>query len=439
MRKTVICREGVYFTVVILFVFAGAVLREVNLLLLFASLLACPMYLSWRLGRKMVADVGMKRRLPHQIFAGDVFYIQVELSNDHKKLSAWAMILEDNITSDPPGKNRNAPSGNKATLKKQFPREKVKRTHKPAVYFEYIPVGESRKKSYAGRIPKRGRYRVGPMTVSTRFPFGFFRSSITQPESDSVEITVFPRLGRLSTSWKNKQHAAIENRQRRKFRASRVSGEFLGVRRWEQGDIRKWIHWRASAKHNQLVVRQFEQHQNRDAAILLDLYRPNAPDAREAENTELAISFAATLVNDFSNKGGSNLTFATFQGSVSGKNGTNGVKETDKNGKKEKNAKNVAKIELMTGTICAPLLDNIFEILAVAEQTSNDGICEMMLETLQNTDASADLILITHAPLDFSFSSRFRSLRNDPRFRAISQRIRIVDTSGREFDEFFSF
>lgn len=406
-RKTVICREGVYYLVVVLIILIGSILREVNLLLLFASLLACPLYLSWRLARKVVSDLEIKRRMPGQIFAGDVFYVQFELFNLRKKLSAWAIVIEDTIRHS----NSNHIELDPAKKTKQ----RKSRPLRPVVYFEHVPAGEFRKKSYAGRLPSRGRYIIGPKTISTRFPFGFFRCSIT--DTETTEFTVFPRLGTLSSVWRAKQHEADESVRRRKFRSSRSSGEFLGVRKWQQGDIRKWIHWRASAKHNQLVVRQFEQHQNRDVAILLDNYHSVEKCTLDIENIELAISFTATIINDISHRGGSNLTFATFRK----KNVENG----DSN-----------MTEIRSGAISAPLLEGIFEMLAVLETETNDGIHDLLLETLINTDANTDILLISHAPIDFR-SERFESLRNDPRFRALGQRIRIIDTSSSEFDDLF--
>jgi uncharacterized protein (DUF58 family) len=288
-----------------------------------------------------------------------------------------------------------------------------KKPFEPAVYFEFIPKGETRRKTYAGRLPQRGRYGIGPLNVSTKFPFGFFRNWFDRPEIDDEknEICVFPKLGKLAANWQTRQHEAVESLRRHRFRPSRVSGEFLGVRRWQQGDIRKWIHWRASARYGEPIVRQFEQHQNRDCAVLLDVFQPTTPTDLERENFELAVSFTATLVSEITRRGGCSLFFAT-----------------DGN-----------KANFLSGPVCLPLVENILERLATVVETPRDALPELLLETLQNTDPSADLVLVSPYPIDLARSPRFNAVRNDPRFRALFQRLRSVDTSDKDLEKIFTF
>ena len=59
---------------------------------------------------------------------------------------------------------------------------------------------------------------------------------------------------------------------------------------------RGWIHWRTSARRGELMVKEFEQQNEQDLAILIDPWLPRtkaSPEQREA--LEQAISFAATL------------------------------------------------------------------------------------------------------------------------------------------------
>ena len=397
--KTAFSREGLYYLFVILVVMVGAILREVNPLLLFSVFLCVPLILAWRLGRRSLRGITIKRKLPHRIFAGEPFIVNLEVENSaavsrQRIISCWGLVVVDRIfpLSDPDSK------------KKPF---------EPAVYFEFIPQGEGRRKTYAGRLPQRGRYGIGPLNVSTRFPFGFFRNWFDSKttESEKAEICVFPKLGKLAANWQTRQHEAVESLRRHRFRPSRVSGEFLGVRRWQQGDVRKWIHWRASAKHGEPVVRQFEQHQNRDCAVLLDLFQPTKPNESEWENFELAVSFTATLVSEISRRGGCSLFFASA-------------------GSKEK---------FLSGPVCLPLVENILERLATVEPTPQDDLPELLWETLQNTDPSADLVLVSPHSIDLVQASRFDDVRNDLRFRTLFQRLRCVDTSNPDLDRIFTF
>jgi uncharacterized protein (DUF58 family) len=223
-------------------------------------------------------------------------------------------------------------------------------------------------------------------------------------------MIVLPKIGTLAAGWMTRQHEASETMMHRRHRPSRVTGEFLGVRGWQHGDTKRWIHWRASARHDQLVVKQYEQRQNHDAAILLDLYCSANKMAQYANDIELAISFAATLASDIIRRGGCNLTFGTFQ----------------------------ATTEIYRGPSNTALLDQILDRLAVFRMTQTDCLADMLTEALANTEPNADLILISPTPVDFSDMARFGKLKNDPRLRTLMQRIRLVVTSNDGFGEIFN-
>lgn len=442
MRRTKICREGVFYLLVIALVFFAAILREVNPLLLFGALLACPVFLAWKMERSSIHGIRVRRKKPTHVVAGEVFHVSVELVNPRKRFSGWAIIVEDTIRLL---RNRDF----SAAAKGDSPGDSGLLIHsesrllRPAVYFEYIKPGGSLKKSYSGCLPRRGKYELGPLVMSTRFPIGFFRTTVQmENRGDSAsEFLVYPRWGKLSSQWFSKQHQSDENLQRRRFRSSRLSGEFLGVRHWQSGDVKKWIHWRASAKHNDLVVRQYEQHQNRDAAVVLDLYQPQAPGLKELECVELAVSFAATLINELAKRSGSTLLFGTVLPPENENGNEKSAKPSRKSSSGNRKFDRIQKdrSDLMKGQICTPLIEGMMERLALIEPSPEDGLAELLLQVLSNSDQNADIFLVSPNPVDFGDSKRFHSLQNDPRLRTLSQRIRVVDTSSEEMEKIFTF
>lgn len=421
--KTSFTREGFLYILALLLLFVGAALREVNLLLLLASLLCCPVLIAWRLGRSQVSRIDVHRVVPTHVHAGEMFVVAFDMHCHGPHYGAWSVVIEDTI--------RFLRGGSRSA-----------RPMRPAVYFEYLGPGRRQRKTYAGILPQRGCYVVGPVTVSTQFPFGLFRtwrnggtdettkerarnvpgekdgkkhrdsSDDGRPEENGAEfvMTVFPRLGTLSTRWLARQHEATESRHRRRLRSSRTGGEFLGLRDWRQGDLRRWIHWRASVRHNSLIVRQFEQHQNHDAVVLLDLFPGVSPTLHERENTELAVSLTATLLREMSRQSASNLTLGFHGDSV----------------------------DIISGTTCTPLIDAMFQALAVIEPASEDRLAELLTRALGSVDSHGDIFLVTTRPLDILASERLASLHDDPRFRPFANRIRLIDTSDENLDTFFT-
>ena len=68
---------------------------------------------------------------------------------------------------------------------------------------------------------------------------------------------------------------------------------FHALREYQPGDDRRYIHWRSSAKHDRLLVRQFLDTRRSHLAVVVD----TTPDvyAGGEEDVELAISMAASL------------------------------------------------------------------------------------------------------------------------------------------------
>ena len=277
---------------------------------------------------------------------------------------------------------------------------------RPGVLFPHVPAGETRKGIYRGRLTRRGRYQLGPLRLSTRFPFGLFCRTVSLGQTDT--LIVFPRLGRLTRRWATRHREAFAGTHRRERRHG-PEGDFYGVRDWRAGDSRRWIHWRSSARLGKLVVRQFEQPRNRDVAVLVDLWQPKRPGPEHLENVELAVSFAATVVADLCRKGGSNLLL-----------GTTGPQP-----------------QCIGGPASVALLQELMERLAVAEAPGEDRLVELLERALGEIEPGTDVVLVSTRPVDLADSSRFGQLWADPARKAAARRIRCVDTSSDELAQYF--
>jgi len=391
LRQTLICREGLYYLVVLALVFAGAMLREVNLLLILAGMLVGPVILNWRAMGVTLRGLEVQRKVPEGVCAGDLLVANVQLSNTRRYVGSWAVVVEEEIRREP------SPNGN------QPRREKPIRT---GVLFPYVPAGQSRNGAYHGRLPQRGQYRFGPLKISTRFPFGLFSRTIDLGQVRT--LMVYPRLGRLTRAWETRHRESFAGAHRRERRHG-PEGDFYGVREWRTGDSRRWIHHRSSARVGKIVVRQFEQPRNHDVAVLVDLWQPKKPKQQHEENVELAVSFAATVVADLCRKGGTNLLL-----------GTPGDEP-----------------EYVAGPASTQLLNDTMQRLAVAEAHQDDQLDKLLDGALQRIDQGTEIVLVGTRPIDLSDPTRFPSLWSDPNRRGMGRRIRCIDTSSEELNEYF--
>lgn len=394
--QTIVCREGFYYLLVVALVFGGALVREVNLLLMLGGILVGPVVFSWRVVRLTLQGLKVQRKVPHGICAGDLLVASVTLENTRRRVGSWAVVVEEQLL-------RETPSGREKPRREKRQRDKPIR---PSVLFPYVPAAQSRRGVYRGRLPRRGRYRLGPLRLSTRFPFGLLRRTITAGGTET--LTVFPRLGRLTRRWAARHHEAFAGTHRREQRHG-LEGDFYGVRQWRGGDSRRWIHWRNFARTGKLVVRQFEQPRNRDVAVLLDLWQPDNPRPKHLENVELAVSFAATVVADLCRAGGGNLLLST---------GGPHPRHT-------------------AGPASAALLQDMMEQLAVAEGAAEDRLDELIDYALGKIDPGNEIVLVGSRPVNLADRSRFPSLSSDPSRRKLAQQIRCIDASSDQLARYF--
>jgi uncharacterized protein (DUF58 family) len=282
-RQIRITREGFYYSLVLLAVLIGATSRQLNLLMLIGCVLLGPMLVSAFYGRWAIGKIAVMRRLPTSLHAGERLRVDIQLTNLRSWMGLWALRVDDQI------EHRSKVQDSKARV---------------GVFFPYLPRSSDKLGYYEGTLPHRGRYQFGPLQVSTRFPMGLIKHSLTT--GDPVELLVHPKLGRLNPGWL-KQIREHESGTQRMTRRGLLEADFYGLREWRPGDSRRWIHWRTSARRGGLIVQQFEQRRSQNLAILVDLWQPESPNAKDLERVELAVSFAATLLAELCRKPGAQL------------------------------------------------------------------------------------------------------------------------------------
>jgi uncharacterized protein (DUF58 family) len=108
-------------------------------------------------------------------------------------------------------------------------------------------------------------------------------------------LIVFPRLGVLSPNWYEQTAVSNELAHRPQSRRGAFEDEFHRLREYRAGDNPRAIHWRTSARRNELMVREYHQSRDQDLLLLLDLWTPPVASEADRARVELAISFAATL------------------------------------------------------------------------------------------------------------------------------------------------
>jgi uncharacterized protein (DUF58 family) len=128
---------------------------------------------------------------------------------------------------------------------------------------------------YTVRPPERGVYNVGPLEIEYTDPFMLAGGSASLGGVQALSvIPATVSLGEAGPSILSGEGSA-------RMIQRRTSGndDDLMTREYRSGDALRRVHWRASARHGELMVRQEEQRTHPEARILLDTRRGGYGDA----------------------------------------------------------------------------------------------------------------------------------------------------------------
>ena len=269
--RVVLPREGMMYLGVMAVMLLGALLGRSNMLMLIFSLMAGPFVVNGWITFAMLKRNQVNRSAPRTAMAGELVSVELGLQNRKRLLSTWLVAARDRITKE---------------------REELDAN----VVFTRVPPRSTRRGFYQMRLHKRGRYVLGPIRLSTRFPLGLVERS--QMQESHAEILIYPRLGRLTSRWNSDVGMATEFARRSRQQKGTFDDDFHRLREYFPGDNPRAIHWRTSARHNELMVREYQQSRDHRLAVFLDLWQPSRPTRSDLDRVEYAVSFAATVCVD---------------------------------------------------------------------------------------------------------------------------------------------
>lgn len=150
------------------------------------------------------------------------------------------------------------------------------------IYIPRIPASDARLVTWETTLPRRGRYRLDGLRVTTRFPFGIFLKA-GQPTLRE-EVLVFPALAPVPTHLLRQLSAGGAVAARRRGRGS----DLHNLRDYRAGDDPRLVHWKSSAKTGILTVRETEAETTLDTRIVVAA-------GGDSPRLEAAVSEAASL------------------------------------------------------------------------------------------------------------------------------------------------
>jgi uncharacterized protein (DUF58 family) len=156
-----------------------------------------------------------------------------------------------------------------------------------------LVLGPRAERSWVARVPltRRGQFRIEQLVVRTGDPFGFFESTAGVGEPQTV--TVYPPVEPLP-GWKLPP-AMLEGAQANPERTAQTTPHVTSIRQYVPGDAYNRIHWRSSARHGDLQVKEFDLEQTADVWVFLDLQAGIHAGDGDESTLEYAVRAAAAM------------------------------------------------------------------------------------------------------------------------------------------------
>ena len=280
--------EGVVWLAVAALLGAVGWYKSLNLILLFAYLMAGLLVINGVLAWAQVRRVAAARVPLPPVFAGEQAVLRVAVRNVGRRRATAGVVVEA--------------AGAAARWLLYRLRGGVE-----------VVCAEPR------AFPRRGRFRSPPLLVWSGFPFGFLRHE--RPADAGADVVVLPVPGTVDAEglrrWLSRQAGGLGRSRKVLRRVTSDQADVRGVRPYRAGDSLRSVHWRSSARRGELMVREYDAAPSPDLVLVVEPWLPAEPTDADRANLEAALSLAAGVALGWSRDAGTRVT-VVVAGSESG-------------------------------------------------------------------------------------------------------------------------
>ncbi len=261
-------------------VILAALLGQETLLTL-ASLLVVTLPLAWLWQRVIFLRVTYHRQLDEtRVFEGETVSLTLRVTNRKWLPLTWLRVSDQMPLAVSPLEKPLSPS--------HIPLTGVLESRASLLW------NERARWDYHIPCNKRGYYALGPATLISGDVFGLFERKLIFPHID--RLIVYPRVDQIA-EWGLPPKEPFGD-ARTRLPVFQDPTRIRGLRDYHPEDAPKHIHWRATARHNALKVKQYDPTINYNWVFFLNIATyEQAWQGVDSERAERAIRLTASLAN----------------------------------------------------------------------------------------------------------------------------------------------
>lgn len=156
-----------------------------------------------------------------------------------------------------------------------------------------IAGGDPKLHCYKLKALRRGYYQLGPLIAETGDLLGLHRRFRTITKTDTLLVLpkIIPLAGYDVASHRPVGEVHVT------YRMLEDPTLVSGIRKYQNGDPLRSIHWRATARTGTLQSKQYQPTSVAGATLVVDMHRKSNPDHHEPIRSDLAVTAAASILH----------------------------------------------------------------------------------------------------------------------------------------------
>ena len=303
-RRLALTRAGKFFVALTLGVGLGALNTGNNLLFLLEGMLLALIATNGVLSEASLRKLVASRRAPHRVHEGVPGRGALRVRNEKRRMPAASVTVHEGVVRCVEGPAAGREVAPERVRFYAFWMSTPSVAERPeavvaAAHLTLMRPGQELDLPASWRVETRGRYQLTGLVLSTRFPFGLFEKSanMTQPG----ELWVFP-APLPAQGWRGVITARLGEVP--SGRAG-LGEDFFELRDWRDGEDRRAVHWKGSARRGKLVTRQFEEFKQQavEVTLLSHTGRDEEPSPEECERFEQGLGMLTGLLLELGAQG----------------------------------------------------------------------------------------------------------------------------------------
>jgi uncharacterized protein (DUF58 family) len=300
-------RTVVVILVALAFLAIATTIRSGWLYLVASVLLASvpiELFGAWSSVRRIV----LKRECPPEVFEGEQFTVRVEIRNKGRLRSNLVTVSDHQFVRPKRGRMFQEMALRRAAFKafmSEVDWAEVEaaaarmEAREATVVAESIPPGSSVEINYSLTAPRRGIHEQAEMLVGSGGLLG--GASVARHIILPSRLVVFPRVTPLD-NFPFDPTTSVAPSETYEWGRKGIGQDYYGVREYVRGDSLRHIHWRTSARHGQLIVKEYQQDYRPSAGMAVVLVEPELGD-EDTNSMEDGLRATASILDYYASMG----------------------------------------------------------------------------------------------------------------------------------------